>query len=268
MIPILYESQHLSIQTLWVFVVIALLFSSYLAVRRLKRQRVNFTLLIQHNGLFLFAGLFLSRLVYFIFNTDTYFPRFDLRTLWNFLSIWDQGFSLWGAILGFTLALGYRLWKESEEMLKWADALVVPMIIGVMIGGIGSFLGGYAYGTPTNLPWGVRYEIANVRYTVPIHPTQIYLILLLALLLWTKRKLSERSEFLAEEGNGSLYLINGFSIIYFLLEFLRGDVTLHIWKLRIGHYLSALIFVISLTFLIKRYRTYKTTQEHESTSST
>jgi phosphatidylglycerol:prolipoprotein diacylglycerol transferase len=268
MIPILYESQHLSIQTQWVFVVIALLFSSYLAVRRLKRQRVNFTLLIQHNGLFLLSALFFSRLVFFFFNTDAYFPRFDWRTLWNFLSIWDQGLSLWGAVLGFFVALSYRLWKEQEEMLKWADALFVPMLIGIMIGGIGSFLGGYAYGTPTKLPWGVRYEIANVRYTVPIHPTQIYLILLVGLLLWSKRELRKRTEFFSKEGNGSLYLINGFSLIYFILEFLRGDVTLLIWKLRIGHYLSALVFLISITFLIKRYRAYKNPQDHESIPST
>ncbi len=267
MIPILYESQHISIQTLWVFVAIALLFSSYLVIQRLKRKRVNFTLLIQHNARFLLTALFFSRLVYFLVNTDTYFPGFDLRTLINFFSIWDQGLSLWGGMFGFCLALGIQLWREEEDFSKWADALMIPFLLGVAIGNVGSFLGGYGYGTPTNLPWGIRYEIANVRYTVAVHPTQIYLIFLIVALIFIQFQLEKRTQLLEKDGNSALFLCTGFSLITFLLEFLRGDVTLLLWGVRLPLFVAGISFFISLFFFLRRLNQPKTSSD-EPTPST
>jgi phosphatidylglycerol:prolipoprotein diacylglycerol transferase len=258
MIPILYESQYLSVQTLWVFVVIALLSSSYLAMKRLKRSRVNFNLFIKHSSSYLISALVFSRIIYFTFHADAYFPAFDLRTLFNFVSIWDQGFSLVGAVLGIITALTYHIWKSKEELWKWYDALIVPLYVGMMIGNFGAFLGGYGYGIPTNLPWGIQYESFNVKYTVPIHPTQIYSILILGFLLWTKFKLKEKTNFFKEDGNTTLYLTSTGSFAYFLLEFIRGDDMLTILDIRISIFGFALLFLFSSGLLYRRYQKFKT----------
>jgi phosphatidylglycerol:prolipoprotein diacylglycerol transferase len=257
MIPILYESTWISIQTLWVFVVIALLISSYLAVERLRRERVNFTLLIEHSTFFLICGLIGSRLTYFLFHTDAYIPGFDLRTLINFFSIWDQGFSFWGAAVAIGLALYYRLRKEGEELSKWADALVIPMFTGLIIGDLGTFLSGYSYGTPTDLPWGVLYESYNVKYTVPVHPTQLYSLLLLIVLLWSKKQLAKKSHFFQKSGNTALYLLTSFAFCSFFLEFLRGDDTLLILGIRVPTLLYLSLFCTAGWALYKRYKLYK-----------
>ncbi len=260
MFPILFESSWISLQTLWVFVVIALLMSSKIAIRRLKRRRQNFTLMIKHSSSLLLAALITSRLAYFFLNTDQYFPAFDLRTLGNLFSIWDQGFSLWGAVLGFSLALAYEVRKEEEDGWAWADALMVPLIVGLCIGNIGALLGGAAYGTPTELPWGIRYGIASVKYTVPVHPTQIYAILLMSLLLWSKHFLKDRFEFFKRSGNSSIYLTFGLSAILFALEFIRGDDTLLILGIRLPMILAGIVMLISLILFIKRLKT----KDHES----
>lgn len=253
MIPILYESQMVSIQSLWVFVVIGLLFSSTLAIKRLKRRRLDFTVLIEHIAACMFSALLFSRTVYFFTNPDAYFPAFDLRTLINFVSIWDQGFSLWGAVLGFTLALSFFVRKAKETLSRWFDALSVPFLVGLMIGEIGALLGGYDYGTPTDLPWGVTYEVFNVKYTVPIHPVQIYLILAVGLLLWSKKKLKSRCKFFKRDGNSTLYLAWGFSLISSALEFIRGDDTLLILgQVRLSQAFYGLIFIITSVLLYKR----------------
>lgn len=263
MIPILYESQFISIQTQWVMVAIALLTCSYLAIRRLKRARVNFTLFIEHSGSFFLSAILFSRIFYFAIHTDAYFPGFDLRTIWNFFSIWDQGFSFWGALLGFTIALLYRLRRSEENSWKWLDALTVPLIIGMGIGSLGAFLGGNAYGRPTDLIWGIRYEVYSVKYTVPVHPVQIYSILIFMVILFMKRWLNSQTDFFTREGNSTLYYTTSMSLSLFILEFFRGDDTLLIQGIRLSIFLYALFFLISARLLYTRIRTHKPSS-HES----
>lgn len=253
MIPILYESGFISIQTVWVFVVLALLLSSYLAVERLKRARVNFTLLIEHGTFLILFGLIGARLTFFAFHPDIYLPGFDLRTLKNIFAIWDQGFSFWGGAIATGIALSYQLKKADENIRKWADALSVPFIVGVMIGLAGAFLGGYAYGHPTNLHWGVLYESYNVKYTVPVHPVQIYGIILFSLLLWSKRKLSIKNALFEKDGGSAAYLMTLFFLISFVLEFFKGDDTLLILGIRFPQILFFLGFLASSRLLYKLY---------------
>ncbi len=267
MFPTLFESNHISIQTLWVFVVAAMLTGSWLAVKRLKRRRVNFNLFIQHSTSFLFSAVLLSRILYFFTHPMAYFPAFDLRTLVNFVSIWDQGFSFWGALLGFTLMLIYRIKKEGESLWKWFDALSIPVLVGLIIGEIGAFLGGYSYGSPTNLPWGVSYETFTVKYTTAIHPTQIYAVLLIGLLLWSKHKIKEKSKFFETDGNATIYLATGYCIIASLLEITRGDDTLMLLGIRVPLILFLLATIGFCYLLHNRHAQFTNSETNESTES-
>lgn len=254
MFPTLYESGLVSIQTLWISVVLALLISSYLTVQRLKRAHVDFTIIINHSTSIILTALLTSRIIFFIFHRDAYAPSFDLRTLYNLVAIWDQGFSFWGALLGGTFALAYRLHQSEENSKKWSDAMIVPVMIGIMIGEVGAFLGGYSYGEPTSLPWGVRYEVFNVKYTVPVHPTQLYTILGLGLILYSKKWLSKKTTFFKHEGNTTIYFACTSSLLFFLLEFLKGDDTLSFYFVRITQVLFLILFVWSGEILYKRLK--------------
>lgn len=254
MIPILYEAGFISIQTLWVFAVVGILVSSYLAIERLKRARVNFTLLIQYSSFFLMWSLIGSRIIYFVTHTDTYLPGLDLRTIGNFFAIWDQGLSFWGAILALTFAMAYKLRKSEENLWKWADALSIPFLVGISIGLFGAFLAGYSYGTPTNLPWGILYESYNVKYTVPVHPVQLYEILGIGLLFFGKKHLSKRTPFFEKEGNTALYFGTLYFTLSFILEFLRGDDTLLILGMRLSHLGFFFLAIVCAYTLYKRFK--------------
>ncbi len=267
MLPVIFESGFISIKTYWVFIVAALLISSYLAVNRLKRQRVDFLLLIKQSSSYVLIPLIISRLTFFILNTNTYLPALDLRTFINFFSIWDQGLSIWGGITGFFIILTIRLIKAKEDIWKWYDALIVPLLIGMAIINIGQFLGGFSYGSPTNLPWGTHYELDNVMYTVAIHPTQIYTLITIILILWSKKKIQNKSHFFKREGNASIYLTFMSSLAFFLLEFLRGDDTITILNIRLDAYMFFLLSVVSAYALYHRYKEFKHTK-HEPTETT
>lgn len=79
------------------------------------------------------------------------------------------------------------------ELVKWiydirtktGDSFAVPMAVAVGIGRLSCFVAGCCYGTPTQLPWGVRFPAID---SVPRHPTQIYEslfhLLMAGLLAW------------------------------------------------------------------------------------
>ncbi len=257
MIPILFEAGFISIQTLWVFVALAMITGSAMAIKHLKRARLDFTILIKYSSGFFISALILSRIVFFMTHFDRYFPALDLRTLKNFFAIWDKGFSFWGALLGFGAAMTYRLKKSGESFWKWTDALSLPFLTALAIMLLGAFLGGYVYGTPSKLPWAVRYETFNVRYTVPIHPVQIYYIIAIFSAIRIRKEIKKRNNFFDKDGNTTLFFSSIFFFIAFFFEFIRGDATILILKWRLPIFIYATLLIASCSLLFKRIRAYK-----------
>jgi phosphatidylglycerol:prolipoprotein diacylglycerol transferase len=88
------------------------------------------------------------------------------------------------------------------------DLYAIPLALGIAIGRIGCFLTGLSdntYGTPTNLPWAINFGDG-----IPRHPTQLYEIAFLLLLIPILYKLvilsgaeASRSETSAQSGDPS-----------------------------------------------------------------
>jgi phosphatidylglycerol:prolipoprotein diacylglycerol transferase len=118
----------------------------------------------------------------------------------------------------------------------WFRHIKLPVLLGLDLVGLvaaiaegigrwGCFFSGCCYGTPTNLPWGVRFpEIARQLHpglpAVPVHPTQIYSALVGLAILGVLVALYRRKRFHGRIFTSYLVL---YSIARFLLEFVRGD---------------------------------------------
>jgi phosphatidylglycerol:prolipoprotein diacylglycerol transferase len=119
------------------------------------------------------------------------------------------------------LALGIRV--------KTGDTFALPLALALAVGRWGCFFNGCCYGTPTSLPWGVYFRVADGSL-VRCHPTQIYESLFhftMALIIW---QLGSRDALRYQRLK--LYLI-GYGVYRFATEFIRPEP---VWWLGLTFY--------------------------------
>jgi phosphatidylglycerol---prolipoprotein diacylglyceryl transferase len=129
----------------------------------------------------------------------------DPQLTWRHLH--DPAYMMGGKTIVGALAFGLL----SVELVKryiglrqsTGDLYAIPLALGIAIGRIGCFLTGLSdntYGTPTNLPWAVRFDDS-----IPRHPTQLYeiafLLVLIPILYHISHSISAAQVFPAQKEN-------------------------------------------------------------------
>ena len=200
---------------------------------------------------------------------------------WTIFFVWQGGISITGGIGGGILA-GW-IYSRVKKFPFWKlFAMISPVVLlSQAIGRIGCFLNGDAHGIASSLPWAVRFPrygryfpsfkldknyssfpwtwsyehnlvTRDTTLSAPLHPTQIYEMLLDLLLMGfiiflykivKARNLSYKLIFFAHVGIYSFYR--------FFLEFIRADRT-GITAIGISYmqFVLAGIFLLSVFFSI------------------
>ena len=209
------------------------------------------------------AGIIGARRYYVIFEWDSY--KNDLLSVFK---IWEGGLAIYGGIIGGILAAYFVCKKNGLNFLKLLDLFGMSVLIGQGIGRWGNFTNQEAFGTNTDLPWGMWSEkiadYININYATlsangidmeaskPVHPTFLYeslwcLLGFLILYIVCKR-------FRKFDGQ----LILGYGVIYGLertvVEGLRTD-SLYIanTNIRVSQVLSLLIAVLCFAITIVKF---------------
>lgn len=195
------------------------------------------------------VGTIAGARLYFIAQND--FLEY-LQQPWRILAVWEGGLAFFGGLAGATLAAFLYSRFRGLSFACLADLVAPAIPIGGAIGRTSCGLDGMDYGTPTQLPWGVLYTHPDSY--APIdgisrHPTQFYELtgdlLIAAILLGVRGKLREGDLF-------RLYLVL-FSLLRFLLFFVRGDVPVIALGLKNGQWTALAFFVLALSsFAIRR----------------
>jgi phosphatidylglycerol:prolipoprotein diacylglycerol transferase len=144
-----------------------------------------------------------------------------------------------GAALIYFIATGYPL-------IATIAAATPALAAGHAIGRIGCFLVGDDYGRPTSLPWGVAFPKGLPPTDVPVHPTQLYEAIVLAiltmlLLRWRRQGLGDSivlGRYLAIAGTTR-----------FLIEFIRVNQRV-VAGLTVAHIAALLMTLAGIALML------------------
>ncbi|MBT3705128.1 hypothetical protein HOG17_05110 [Candidatus Peregrinibacteria bacterium] len=254
MFPIILQTKYFTIHSLWFFITIGLIVGTYTFIKLGLKNGLKLQFLTENALWLLVTSLIGARIFAIIFNWRMFFYEYSLDTFLQIFKIWDKGLSIWGAVAAGLAMLYYLCKKNDQDYLKWLDSLIPAFMVGFAISAIGAFLDGKWYGVETELPWGVNFESPSIKYTVPIHPSQIYILLYTSLITASAIAFKD-TPFLEKNGKTATLSIAAFSFFSFLQEFTRGDdVTMILGLIRLPQIISAVVFLLSLTFYFIYYK--------------
>jgi phosphatidylglycerol---prolipoprotein diacylglyceryl transferase len=180
------------------------------------------------------------------------------------------GLVAYGGMVGGFFASWYGCHKRKIELLRWADVSAPSVVLGTAITRIGCLLFGCDYGRLSNLPWAIRFPkdapawkdhvslhglSPEAAWSLPVHPTQLYEVLvglgLFGLLMLLRR---------ARKFSGEVFLgwVLGYGILRPLIEIYRGDDDRgNVGSLSTSQFIgiaSVLAGIGLLIVLLKKYR--------------
>jgi phosphatidylglycerol:prolipoprotein diacylglycerol transferase len=214
--PELFNIKGIVIYTYGFFVSLGFLAGFLLFLLEAKRNKKSVDTAIDLSFWVLLSAIVFSRLFYVLLNL-----RFFLEYPLRIFMVWEGGLVWYGAFFGAVIAAAIYFRGKKLDGWHWADMAAPGIVLGQAIGRIGCLMAGCCYGRPTNLPWGICFTQSEIAPSgIPLHPTQVYSMLLNLLifcfLFYRRKKVKFRGE-----------LILSYVILYAagrsIVELFRGD---------------------------------------------
>jgi phosphatidylglycerol:prolipoprotein diacylglycerol transferase len=171
----------------------------------------------------IFGGVIGARLSYvFIHWSDFSGHLTDIFNPFQSGQFGIAGLNLYGGILvGMAGSILYARAKKMS-VLEVFDYFAPTIGLGIGISRVGCFLNGCCFGTPTDLPWGVRFPIGSIPYMIfgdqHLHPSQIYSSLYGFGLFLFLHFLMKRKRFV---GQLTAILLMAEAVFRFIIEYVR-----------------------------------------------
>ncbi len=231
--PILFRFHSFTIYTYGFFVALAVCVSFFLLNRRAHVFGVDAGL-VGDLVFFLFvSGVMGARLFYVLQHFEDYRGGW-----WKIFSLAEGGLVWYGGFLvAASVGLGVAAWKR-WPILRLCDLFAPVLPLAHAIGRIGCFFNGCCYGRETDLPFGFIFPgDHNPRIPTQLIESTMLFCLSIFLFYFSPKRRRDGEIFI-------LYLLS-YSVIRFLIEFLRGDQTL-LWVLTPPQWTSILLFAGAL----------------------
>jgi phosphatidylglycerol:prolipoprotein diacylglycerol transferase len=212
MYPILFRAGDFTVTSYGVMLVLAFIGAGLVVASEWKRRGWNASA-AQDIVLVAMVGGIVGSKLYWALAQGGQLAADPIGTLFS-----RGGFTFYGGLIGgICTVVAWLAWRK-YPLAKAVDSCALAVPVGYMLGRVGCFLVGDDYGHPTEVPWAVAFPEGSPPTTAPVHPTQIYEILLtlpIFLILWSQRERGLPEGFLFFE----LFLLAGLE--RFVVEFYR-----------------------------------------------
>lgn len=252
MYPVIYTSYHIHIASYLIIMSLAYTVSIFYFYKRAIQLHLSPKLSTEISIAIMLGGFLGARIFHVIFEYPQYYWDHPLE----FFKVYNGGFVFYGGFIGAFLCAYFYISKIKQNFSHWLDAFALVLPIGYMIGRIGCLLAGCCYGKTCYLPWAMTFGPGvEAPSGVPLHPTQIYFILLEGLvwisLFYIEKKRDKLTIF---RSSGSLFylwmILHGIERL--IVEQFRGDFRGQLWAgLSISSYISTILIAIGFFMLSK-----------------
>ena len=245
----------ISIHWYSVFIFIAILIGSNLAIKEAKRHGFEEDFVV--NLLFwgVIFGIIGARLYYVIFNFDYY--RYNLLEIFK---VWNGGLAIHGGILAGFITIALICYRKKVNLIKILDYLVVGLILAQAIGRWGNFFNGEAHGIAVSLSYLESLRLPQFiidgmniggNYYIPTFLYEsIWCLIGFVIMIILRRKKFMRVGYLT-----SFYLV-WYGIERFFVEGMRTD-SLMFFSLRIAQIVSLIMIFIGIILFIYSFKNSK-----------
>lgn len=242
-----------SIRWYGILIGLGFLFAVLYAFRRAKKMDIDEDKLIDAVIWGIIGGVVGARLYYVIFYAGDFFTGATFMD--NFLKIFkihEGGLGFYGGMIGGLLAGGITAKVKKMNIPALFDQAALGFLFAQAVGRWGNFTNQEAFGSPTDLPWGMQSDMTG---GVAVHPCFLYesLLCILGFILLDifTRKLRRY------DGQTFLLYIVWYGLIRFFIESLRTD-SLMIWgtNLKVSMLVAALCAIGGgIALVLMRHRT-------------
>jgi len=250
--PILVDFGFVQIHWYGLFIALAIVFAwllfSYLAKWNAWDKKTTENVILS----WLIGAVLGARIYYIVYAWQFY--REDCLSIFK---IWEGGLAIHGALIGGFVALLIYCRIKKVAVLPWLDIFAVVLPLSQAIGRWGNYFNQEIFGKPTTLPWGIPITLDKrpEAYLLDnyFHPTFLYEsllnLILFALLFFLWRKWSAKNP-------GSIFLLYlaVYSLIRFLMEFLRTDYSPELFGIRWAQGLSGMLVIVVVFIILFKFK--------------
>ncbi|MDP3790136.1 MAG: prolipoprotein diacylglyceryl transferase [Candidatus Omnitrophota bacterium] len=221
--PILFQIGNFKIYSYGVMVALGFLAAVYLTGAEAKRRGISPGKIFDIYLYVMIFGIIGARLLHVILDIG-YYAGHPL----DIIMINRGGLAFQGGLVFGIIAAIIAIKKSGLSILNTADMMIPYVALAQSIGRIGCFLNGCCYGISD------------------LYPTQIYLSVFFLAMFVILKKIYEGA---TTGGIVFTWYLLLFSSGSFFLDFLRGDLEIVFFNLRVSQLISAVIFLLGLFML-------------------
>ncbi|MDC0448309.1 prolipoprotein diacylglyceryl transferase [Candidatus Pelagibacter sp.] len=183
-----------------------------------------------------------GRIGYVLFYNFEYFFNNPIEILF----VWNGGMSFHGGLIGVIIASNLFSKLNKVNTFIFLDLVSLSAPIGIFFGRIANFINSELYGTPTEVPWSVKFIAVD---DINRHPSQLYEAFLEGIILFFMLQFILKKNFAKKTGQISCLFLVLYSFFRIITEFFRTP-DLHIgylfFNLTLGQLISAAFLSIGL----------------------
>jgi len=249
--PVAFHLGKIEVYWYGLLIAVAIVLAVVLAVKQAKSLNFPESLVYDTILMIIPCAIIGARAYYVIFNWDEF--KGDFKSVFDVRS---GGLAIYGGVILVFIGALVMCRIRKIPFRELADYCVVYLPLGQAIGRWGNFFNQEAFGTTTNLPWGMtsstveaylKHFCPTLVATQPVHPTFLYESLADLAIFFILLYIRKRSK-ISFETSCAYFVLYG--IVRFFIEGLRTD-SLYVGHtgIRVSQLLSLVLVVAALIYI-------------------